>query len=103
MTMQLSHRMHCHLHFLRAIQMRGIDMTPDEIGQLEALLERSRPAYVRPGINRYVLTVRRGRLGQRRLTVVYDIALRCLVTVLPVRPVGGALLNEISRQVEMTR
>lgn len=88
MTLQLTHRMHCHLLFLRRLEERGIDVRPEEIAALEALCEGLRPAYQRPGQDRYILTIRRGRLGWRRLTVVYDTTLRCLVTVVPPKAMG---------------
>mgnify|MGYP004401508519 CR=1 FL=1 len=84
MTALLTHRAHCRLLFLKRVSERGIDLKPEEIADLEALCEALRPAYERPDAVRYILTIRRGRLGWRRLTVVYDTRLHCLVTVVPV-------------------
>lgn len=81
MTISLTHRVRCQLHFLRRAEERGLDITAEEIADLETLIERARPAFVTPGQDRYILTIKRGRIG-RRLTVVYDTTLRCLVTPL---------------------
>ena len=68
----------CHLHFLRRAEERGIEITGEEIERLERALDRTRPAYERPGVHRYRVTVKHalGRLG-----VAYDTHLGCLVSV----------------------
>ena len=72
-------RMACHLHVMRRAAQRGIVMTADDIVRLEGMLDRARAAYQRPGAGRYLLTVKSA--AGRRMRVVYDARLRCMVSV----------------------
>lgn len=72
------HRVCCSLHFLQRAEARKISLSPDCLSRLEKTLERMRPAYELPGQSRYRITVLREK---QVLLVVYDIALKTLVTV----------------------
>jgi hypothetical protein len=63
---------------MQRVEERGVDLSADAIGRLEDAIERSRAAFVQPGQERYWIRVRH---NGRRLHVLYDTRLCCLVTV----------------------
>jgi hypothetical protein len=69
-------RTDCFMHFLRRIDEREIPLTGEEIEKIERSLERTRPAFERPGVFRYEVVV---KLAWGRICVIYDTHLRCLV------------------------
>ena len=73
------HRAACGLHVLAHARQRGIAMTAVDVANLEKTIDRLRPAFERPGRDRYWLTVRR---PGGKIRVVYDTRLQCLVTIL---------------------
>lgn len=79
------HRMRCNIHALRRAEQRGIDLDIGSLIRLEAAIERLRRAWYTPGTpaDRYWLSVVHRR---QRVRVLYDAALRCVVTVMPGRP-----------------
>lgn len=68
------HRDCCRAHFAKRARLTGIEI---HVARIERMLERARPAFERPGIDRYPVTLRRTK---ERLTVVYDTTLHCVVT-----------------------
>ncbi|WP_316978028.1 hypothetical protein [Shumkonia mesophila] len=89
-------RMACHMHVMKRASQRGIVITADDIVRYEALMERARPAYERPGAARYLLTVKSA--AGRRMRVVYDVELRCMVSVWHRFGRRGAM--RINRQID---
>lgn len=78
MTTAGRRRAACHLHLLSRAADRGIVFTADDVVRLEGAIEKARPAFEQPGIDRYKLRV---KLAGTRMRVVYDADLKCLVTV----------------------
>ena len=76
--MTYAHRAACQYHAARRAAQRGLELSPDDLDRLASVLETLRPMYERPGQTRYQLRL---RLNRRRLFVVYDTALRVVVTV----------------------
>ncbi len=72
------HRDLCRRHFIGRACERGIELTPAEARRLERRLGRARPAFLRPGVDRYRLRL---KWKNRRIVVVYDSRLGCLVTL----------------------
>lgn len=60
-------------------------LKPEDIARLESALERTRPAFERPGIERYNVRVKH---AGRRIRVIWDTQLG-LVSVLCRQPVEG--------------
>ena len=87
------HRGACALYLERRSLERGLGLEADDIGRLESMLERMRPAFERPGETRYRLTVKRHR---GRIHVVYDTRLQCLMSAWPARsyPTHSPLITE---------
>lgn len=79
----LVHRFRCRLHVEKRAIQRRIPLSPWDIDRLERSLERLRPAFERPGVNRYRLTLKH---DSRRLVVIYDTRLCCLVSLWPMSP-----------------
>lgn len=73
-------RASCHLHFLSRAVERNIVLTADDVVRLENLIERMRPVFEVPGVTRYKLRARR---SGKRVRVVYDTNLRCVVSIWP--------------------
>lgn len=73
-------RMSCHIHVMTRAAQRGLVFTADDIVRVEELLDRARPAFERPDTARYRLTVKSA--AGRRVRVIYDVQLRCLVSVM---------------------
>lgn len=76
-------RLNCRVHFLRRAQERGLNISAFGVYRLERRIAMCAAAFVRDGIDRYVLTV---LVAGDRAVVVYDTHLRCLVTVHRVQP-----------------
>ena len=74
----LRHRVACSLHLMQRVEERGVDLSAEAVERLERAIETCRPAFERPGQDRYWIRVRH---NGRRLQVLYDTRLRCLVTV----------------------
>ena len=69
------HRERCARHLRRRAGELGLGA--DDIERVEAMLERMRAVFERPGETRYRLTIQR---PGARIGVVYDTYLHCLVT-----------------------
>lgn len=74
----LRHRVACSLRLIQRAEQRGVEFSAEEIGRLEAAIEKLRPAFEMPDQDRYWITVKH---HGERVRVLYDIRLRCLVTV----------------------
>lgn len=72
------HRIACSLHMLQRAEERGVCLSAEAVERLERAIEKSRPAFERPGQDRYWIRVRH---NGNRMHVLYDTRLRCLVTV----------------------
>lgn len=72
-------RHYCHRHLARRARDHGIALRPADVTRIERRIERARPAWQRPGVERYVIRINRGR--RDRLSFVYDARLACLVSV----------------------
>ena len=72
------HRVACSLHLMQRAEERNVDLSAEAIGRLERAIEKCRPAFERPGQDRYWIRVRH---NGSRMQVLYDTRLRCLVTV----------------------
>ncbi|TCS62568.1 hypothetical protein [Varunaivibrio sulfuroxidans] len=79
------HRAACARHVRRRARQRGVVIRGDGIVRLEAAIERLRPAFETPDRHRFWLTVKR---PGRRMRVLYDTRLHCLVTVWRLRNGG---------------
>tara|TARA_R110000868_G_scaffold31325_2_gene114832 strand:- start:26292 stop:26600 length:309 start_codon:yes stop_codon:yes gene_type:complete len=73
-------RCYCGLHTHKRAQERGIALTHQQIEQLSARINRMRPAFERPGQDRYRLRVRLGT--GKKVRLVFDTKLSTIVTVL---------------------
>lgn len=71
-------RRQCHRYLVRAARRRGIAFERGELVRLESRIDHSRAAFERPGVDRYLVRIRRGR---QRLTFLYVARLGCLLTV----------------------
>lgn len=78
------HRINCSIHVVARAETRGLDLTAADISRLERMIDRLRPAFERPGRDRYWITVKRP--ASRKFWCLYDTSLGCLVTVLNHRP-----------------
>lgn len=71
-------RVYCQIHALKRGLERGIPLDCAAIARLEERLDQLRPAFEQPGRDRYRLYTRVAGVPVR---VLYDVRLRCLVTV----------------------
>lgn len=77
-TQQDKARSKCGVRFLRSAQRQGLFLSVAEVARIEQRLARLQPCFERPGTHRYELTL---RISRRRVPVVYDTELRCLVSM----------------------
>ena len=77
------HRIACHLHAMRRGEER-LDLEPSDINEMERAIEPLIPAFEKPGTPRYEIRVKH---HGRKIVVVYDTMLTCIVTVLSAREV----------------
>ena len=85
MTAAAHHRASCCIHVLSRAEQRGIALDGDTLARLEAACEKLRPAFEKPGEERYWIGV---KLGPQPFRALYDTRLRCFVTVWPVKKRG---------------
>lgn len=74
-----AHRAHCRLHAAKRAEQRDIPLDMSDLERLETMIARMSPAFQRPARNRTWITVR--HQGKRRVRVLYDTSLGCIVTV----------------------
>lgn len=71
-------RSRCGSLFLHTARRRGLYLGIAEIAKLESRIARLQPCFERPDQHRYELTL---RIQRKRIPVIYDTSLRCLVSV----------------------